>query len=97
MDVGPPAASSEHYILINENPFRRVVNNPHSTFAIDVDDASYSNVRRFINEGRLPPKDAVRLEELINYFKYDYPQPEGDQPFSDATKVSAAPWNANHR
>ena len=96
-DAEPPAASGEGYNPIDENPFRRVVNNPLSTFAIDVDAASYSNVRRFINQGQLPPKDAVRIEELINYFKYDYPQPKGDRPFSVTTEVSAAPWNPAHR
>ena len=96
-DAEPPAESGEGYNPIDENPFKRVVDNPLSTFAIDVDSASYSNVRRFINEGRLPPKDAVRIEELINYFKYDYPQPEGDRPFAITTEVSAAPWNPAHR
>ena len=89
--------SGESYNPITENLFQRVVNQPLSTFGIDVDAASYSNVRRFINEGRLPPKDAVRIEELINYFKYDYPQPEGDRPFSVTTEVAPAPWNPDHR
>ena len=96
-DDEPRAARGEGYNPIDQNPFRRVVNHPLSTFAIDVDAASYSNVRRFINEGQLPPQDAVRIEELINYFKYDYPQPEGDRPFSVTTEVSAAPWNPSHR
>jgi Ca-activated chloride channel family protein len=95
---GQPAPSStEEYNLIQENPFQRVSANPLSTFSIDVDTASYSNVRRFINEGQLPPKDAVRIEELINYFTYDYPQPKGDRPFSITTEVSQAPWNPNHK
>ena len=89
--------SGEAYDRIEENPFQRANNNPLSTFSIDVDAASYSNVRRFINNGQLPPKDAVRIEELINYFNYEYPQPEGDRPFSVTTEISQAPWNPNHR
>ncbi|HEX8693520.1 MAG TPA: VWA domain-containing protein [Longimicrobium sp.] len=87
----------EGYRLIRENEFQDVTLHPLSTFAIDVDAASYSNVRRFLTEGRLPPADAVRLEELINYFEYDYPDPEGEHPFSITTEVSAAPWNPAHR
>ncbi|MGB3240067.1 MAG: von Willebrand factor type A domain-containing protein [Geitlerinemataceae cyanobacterium] len=87
----------EGYNLIDENPFLRVTNNPLSTFAIDVDSASYSNVRRFLNNGQIPPKDAVRIEELINYFTYSYPEPEGDRPFSISTESSIAPWNSNHK
>jgi len=76
------------YDKVEENPFLQAASNPLSTFSIDVDTASYSNVRRFINSGSLPPKDAVRVEEMINYFTYDYREPEGDKPFSidvDAT------------
>lgn len=91
----PP--NTEGYNPIDENPFHRPSINPLSTFSIDVDTASYSNVRRFINQGQLPPKDAVRIEEMINYFSYDYPQPQGDQPFSINTDVAAAPWNAKHK
>ncbi|HEY9614144.1 VWA domain-containing protein [Allocoleopsis sp.] len=93
----PEPSNREAYDRIDENPFLRVSNNPLSTFSIDVDAASYSNVRRFINEGKLPPKDAVRIEELINYFPYEYPQPEGDRPFSVSTEISQAPWNPDHR
>ena len=93
----PEASNREAYDRIEENAFLKVSNNPLSTFSIDVDAASYSNVRRFINEGKLPPKDAVRIEELINYFPYEYPQPEGDRPFSVSTEISQAPWNPNHR
>jgi Ca-activated chloride channel family protein len=89
--------NTEEYRLIEENPFRDVTANPLSTFAIDVDAASYSNVRRFLRERRLPPRDAVRIEELINYFDYDYPDPTGEHPFSINTEVSAAPWNPEHR
>lgn len=87
----------EQYNRIYENPFQRVLTTPLSTFGIDVDTASYSNIRRFISNGVLPPKDAVRLEELINYFHYDYPQPKGDQPFSITTEVSKTPWNSQHK
>jgi len=90
--------NTEEYRLIEENPFRSVSESPLSTFAIDVDAASYSNVRRFLlRERRLPPRDAVRIEELVNYFDYDYPDPTGEHPFSITTEVSAAPWNPAHR
>lgn len=90
-------ASGERYAEITENPFLETARAPLSTFSIDVDTASYANVRRFLNEGSLPPKDAVRIEELINYFEYDYPQPVGDIPFSVNTEVASAPWNAKHK
>ncbi len=89
--------SGESYNAIQENSFLKANANPFSTFGIDVDTAAYSNVRRFINQGQRPPKDAVRVEELINYFTYDYPQPKGDQPFSVTTEVAASPWNPKHR
>ncbi|MEH2215468.1 vWA domain-containing protein [Nostoc sp.] len=89
--------NTENYNRIEDNPFHRVGNDPLSTFSIDVDTASYSNVRRFITQGELPPKDAVRIEELINYFTYNYPQPKGDRPFSVTTEVAAAPWNPQHK
>jgi len=88
---------TEEYDRIYENEFLDVINNPLSTFSIDVDAASYSNIRRFISNGSLPPKDAVRTEELINYFNYDYPQPTGDHPFSITTEISSCPWNSSHR
>ena len=90
-------SSSEEYKRIDDNPFQSVATNPYSTFSIDVDTASYSNVRRFINEGQLPPKEAVRIEELVNYFTYEYPQPEGDRPFSIITEMAASPWNPKHK
>lgn len=93
----PDNFNTEDYNLISENPFQRPGLDPLSTFSIDVDTASYSNVRRFINQGSLPPKDAVRIEEMINYFAYDYPQPAGDQPFSITTEVARAPWNPKHK
>ena len=89
--------NTEAYDYIQENGFLAVKDNPLSTFSIDVDTASYSNVRRFLTQGSLPPKDAVRVEELINYFGYDYATPTGNQPFSLNSEVNAAPWNANHR
>ncbi|MEW6125756.1 MAG: VWA domain-containing protein [Acidobacteriota bacterium] len=89
--------NTEDYKKIDENEFLAVNENPLSTFSIDVDTASYSNVRRFINNGQLPPKDAVRIEELINYFKYNYPQPEGDAPFSISTELADCPWETSHK
>ncbi len=88
--------NTEAYDVINENEFKEVVQEPLSTFSIDVDAASYSNIRRFINYNQLPPKDAVRIEEMINYFTYTYPQPRGRHPFSITTEVSRCPWNVKH-
>jgi Ca-activated chloride channel family protein len=88
--------NTEEYATIHENGFKKVLDNPLSTFSIDVDAASYSNMRRFINGGQLPPKDAVRIEEMINYFGYNYEQPRGDDPFSINTEVATAPWNEEH-
>jgi Ca-activated chloride channel family protein len=90
-------SGSERYAEINENPFLESARAPLSTFSIDVDTASYSNVRRFLNDGQKPPADAVRIEELINYFDYDYPQPVGDLPFSVVTEAAVCPWNPNHK
>ena len=87
----------EGYERIYDNDFMAARANPLSTFGIDVDRASYANVRRFIREGRLPPADAVRIEELINYFTYDLPAPEGPDPFSVRTEVARAPWHPAHR
>lgn len=87
----------EKYDVINENKFLSVSNEPLSTFSIDVDAAGYSNVRRFLNNGQLPPADAVRIEEMVNYFKYEYPQPTGKDPFSISTEISDAPWNKDHK
>jgi Ca-activated chloride channel family protein len=89
--------NTEAYDKIDENRFHRVADDPLSTFSIDVDTASYANVRRFLNEGRLPPADAVRVEELINYFRFEYPDRNGDAPFSIATEVTSCPWNARHK
>ena len=92
-----PDFQREGYDRIYENEFMAVGANPLSTFGIDVDRASYSNVRRFIRSGQLPPADAVRIEELINYFTYDLPNPEGPDPYSVRTEVGPAPWNPMHR
>jgi Ca-activated chloride channel homolog len=88
---------TEAYSHIRDNGFRATSQDPLSTFSIDVDTASYANVRRFLGDGRLPPKDAVRIEELINYFRYDYPQPEGDHAFSVTAEVFDCPWKPEHR
>jgi Ca-activated chloride channel family protein len=88
--------NTEEYDKIVENQFQGVAQNPVSTFSIDVDNASYSNMRRYLDNSSLPPAGAVRIEEMINYFDYDYPQPQGMHPFSINTEISAAPWNANH-
>lgn len=100
---GSPAALSpaygqdrEKYGHYDRNPVKLASEQPVSTFSVDVDTGSYSNVRRFLNGGSLPPEDAVRVEELINYFGYDYPAPAGrDRPFSVVTAVAPAPWNAD--
>jgi Ca-activated chloride channel family protein len=89
--------NTEGYASVNENGYKNVKNNPLSTFSIDVDNASYSNIRRFINSGSLPPADAVRIEEMINYFKYDYPDPKGEHPFSVHAELAICPWNRNHQ
>jgi Ca-activated chloride channel family protein len=89
--------SKEDYESFIENPFETPALAPLSTFSIDVDNASYTNVRRFINYGQTVPKDAVRVEEMVNFFKYDYPQPSGPHPFSISTEYADCPWNAKHK
>jgi Ca-activated chloride channel homolog len=89
--------NTEEYATIHDNIFQETTKNPLSTFSIDVDNASYSNMRRYIHNGQMPPKDAVRIEEMINYFTYDYPQPKGEDPFSINTEISECPWNQKHR
>ncbi|HXA00765.1 MAG TPA: VWA domain-containing protein [Cytophagaceae bacterium] len=89
--------NTEAYNTIVENEFLGSKENPLSTFSIDVDGASYSNSRRFIQDGSLPPTDAVRIEEYINYFDYNYPQPKSEHPFSINTEVSDCPWNKEHK
>jgi Ca-activated chloride channel family protein len=89
--------STESYSKINENGFKDAQTSPLSTFSIDVDKASYSNMRRFITTGSLPPADAVRTEELINYFSYNYPQPTDNHPFSINTELTNCPWENQHK
>jgi Ca-activated chloride channel family protein len=89
--------NTEDYDNITENGFKKVADNPLSTFSIDVDAASYSNVRRFLNNNQLPPAGAVRTEEMINYFKYQYPQPTGNDPFSINTELSDCPWSPQNK
>lgn len=93
----PPAVGDESYKNIFENGFSDVKSNPLSTFSVDVDAASYSNVRRYLNNGQLPPPDAVRIEEMINYFHYNLPGPTNNDPVAIHTELSSAPWNSNHR
>src|SRR5438552_13487128 len=93
----PPPFNTEAYDRIYENAFLTAADHPLSTFSIDVDTASYSNVRRFLNEGRLPPKDAVRVADFVNYFHYDYPQPQGEHPMSIQAEIAGCPWNSGHR
>ncbi len=83
----------EQYEQLSENPFQPVKENPLSTFSIDVDTASYANCRRFLMSGQLPPPAAVRIEEFVNYFSYNYPQPSNGDPFSVQLEASACPWN----
>ncbi|MBD3410417.1 MAG: DUF3520 domain-containing protein [Ignavibacteriales bacterium] len=92
-----PEFNTEEYDRIYENEFIAAIDRPLSTFSIDVDAASYANTRRFINNSQLPPKDAVRVEEFINYFSYDYPAPTGEDPFSINVETAACPWNAKHK
>ena len=92
-----PGHNTEAYDHLTDNPFLAVGPNPLSTFSIDVDTASYANVRRFLQQGTLPPADAVRIEELINYFNYDYDAPTGDDPFATHVEVAGCPWAPDHR
>jgi Ca-activated chloride channel homolog len=89
--------NTEDYDHIVENRFLAATQNPLSTFSIDVDEAAYSNVRRYINNGSIPPAGAVRIEEMINYFDYTYPQPQNDEPFTVNTEMSECPWSPQHR
>ncbi len=92
-----PQFNTENYRRIYENEFVKVTDNPRSTFSIDVDTAAYSNMRRFLTNNRLPPADAIRIEELINYFSYNYPQPQANRPFSLNTERAICPWNPKHQ
>ncbi|OUJ76216.1 vWA domain-containing protein [Hymenobacter crusticola] len=93
----PTPETRESYGKIQENSFHSAQQEPLSTFSIDVDAASYANVQRFLNQGQRPPRDAVRIEEMVNYFTYDYPQPTGTEPFSVTTELAACPWNPQHQ
>jgi Ca-activated chloride channel family protein len=92
-----PGWNTEAYDRIEDNRFLSVESSPLSTFSIDVDRAAYGNVRRFITRGQEPPKDAVRIEEMINYFRYDAPRPSREHPFSVVTEVMEAPWREGHK
>ncbi|MBX7219915.1 MAG: von Willebrand factor type A domain-containing protein [Blastocatellia bacterium] len=92
-----PPMNTESYDRIEENPFLAAKVNPLSTFSIDVDTASYSNLRRFISNNTLPPADAVRIEEMMNYFTYDYPEPKPHEAFSASVEVAECPWKTEHR
>jgi Ca-activated chloride channel family protein len=91
------AQAGERYARFDENRPRTSSEQPLSTFSIDVDTASYANVRRFLTSGRLPPPNAVRIEEMVNYFRYDYPQPVGDRPFSVTLEAAECPWHSGRR
>jgi Ca-activated chloride channel family protein len=91
------SADTEEYATINDNRFLAVMNEPLSTFSIDVDTASYANLRRFLTQGQRPPRDAVKIEEMINYFSYDYPQPKKSEPFSVTADLALCPWNRDHQ
>jgi Ca-activated chloride channel family protein len=95
--INAPTPNTEAYDRITDNPFIRTTQENLATFAIDVDTASYANVRRFLNQNQLPPPDAVRIEELVNYFSYDYSQPAGSAPIAPNMEVAAAPWNPSNR
>ena len=83
-----PEFNTESYARVDENPWKAPARDPLSTFSIDVDRASYSNIRRFISNGVRPPVDAVRIEEMVNYFPYDYPDPDGEHPFGISTEIA---------
>jgi Ca-activated chloride channel family protein len=93
----PVTHNTEEYDRIVENEFADPSQTPYSTFSIDVDAAAYANMRRFINQSQMPPEDAVRTEELINYFHYDYPQPTGKHPFAIVTEMATCPWAPEHQ
>jgi len=93
----PIEIDNDEYDTFIENSFENSVSNPLSTFSIDVDNASYTNIRKFINNGQTVPKDAVRIEEMMNFFKYSYPQPINNDPFYIHTEYGECPWNENHK
>ena len=89
--------NEEQYNILLENPYQDARTNAISTFSIDVDAASYANLRRFLNAGQMPPRDAVRIEEMVNYFDYDYPKPTGAHPFVVSTELAPCPWAPEHQ
>ncbi|WP_406844311.1 von Willebrand factor type A domain-containing protein [Flavobacterium soyae] len=95
--IRPVEPTQEDYDTFVENAFESPKTAPLSTFSIDVDNASYTNIRRFLNNGQEVPKDAVRVEEMVNFFKYNYPQPKNEHPFSINTEVSDSPWNSKNK
>ena len=98
VDIVIASEDRERYASLDDNPLKLVSEQPVSTFSIDVDSGSYANVRRFLNRGQLPPVDAVRVEEMLNYFSYDYAQPDGrDTPFAVTTELAVTPWNPDTR
>lgn len=97
LHVAPAEPNTEAYAAVREHDFMHVADAPLSTFSIDVDTASYSNVRRFLTSGQLPPPDAVRVEELVNYFRYAYPEPDGAAPFATYAELGPCPWNPSAR
>ncbi len=92
-----PDFNREEYGMVRSNPVKAVKDHPLSTFSVEVDNASYANARRFINDHELPPKDAIRVEEFINYFEYDYPEPNGTHPFSIHTELGKCPWKEDRQ
>ncbi len=90
------AFNTESYAGISENGYKQVTKEPLSTFSVDVDRASYTNIRRFLNQGQLPPEGSVRVEEMINYFNYDYKQPTNEHPFAVGSELATCPWNDEH-
>ncbi len=96
-EMMPIEHNTEGYSTIHENGYHKVKVNPLSTFSIDVDAASYANLRRYLNSGQKPPIDAVRIEEMVNYFKYEYPQPEDEHPFTVNYELADCPWNKENK
>ena len=92
-----PFANTESYARIEKNQFKLTTDDPLSTFAADVDTASYANVRRFLSKGELPPVDAVRVEELVNYFRFAYPEPDSRRPVSVTTEIGSCSWAPSHK
>ncbi|HBG80321.1 MAG: von Willebrand factor type A domain-containing protein [Petrimonas sp.] len=92
----PREVNTEEYEAFKENRFLSAIQHPLSTFSLDVDGASYSNIRRMINQGQMPSKDVVRVEEIVNYFNYDYPQPSDGYPVRIVTETAVCPWNKKH-